>query len=85
MCRISRVVAHGGVFDVSMAKLCATALEQCECDHTMNPPLRKTRRTYNEPGHAHFLTYSCFQRMPLLIRDRARRWVVEAMAVCHCS
>ena len=40
---------------------------------------RKTRVAWNEPGHAHFLTYSCFKRLPLLIRDRTRRWVISSM------
>jgi len=39
---------------------------------------RKTRRAWNEPGHAHYLTYSCYRRLPLLACDRVRRWVVEA-------
>ena len=46
----------------------------------MSPSSYKTRRTWNEPGHAHFLTYSCRQRLPLLNRDRTRRWVIEALA-----
>jgi putative transposase len=41
---------------------------------------RKTRRSYNEPGHAHSLTFSCFRRRPFLSGDRARRWLVEAIA-----
>ena len=45
----------------------------------MDPPLRKTRGAWNEPGHAHFLTYSCFRRLPLLARDRSRQWVVDAL------
>ncbi len=40
---------------------------------------RKTRRAWNEAGHAHFLTYSCFRRLPLLTRDRTRRWVIDAL------
>ncbi|MCA9243387.1 MAG: transposase [Phycisphaerales bacterium] len=40
---------------------------------------RKTRRAWNEPGHAHFLTYSCYKRLPLLTRDASRRWAIEAM------
>ncbi len=40
---------------------------------------RKRKVTYNEPGHAHFVTYSCHQRLPLLSKDRSRRWVVEAI------
>jgi putative transposase len=40
---------------------------------------RKTRHAWNEAGQAHFLTYSCVHRWPLLSKDRARGWVVEAM------
>jgi putative transposase len=46
----------------------------------MKQPPRKTRRAWDEVGHAHFLTYSCLRRMPLLNRDRSRRWVVDALA-----
>jgi putative transposase len=45
----------------------------------MDPPIRKTRRSWDEPGHAHFVTYSCHQRLPLLSRDRVRRWVIGAL------
>ena len=45
----------------------------------MKPLIRKTRRAWNEPGHAHYLTYSCYRRLPLLSRDRAREWVVDAL------
>ncbi len=45
---------------------------------TLTP--RKTRRSWDEPAHAHFLTYSCFRRLPLLTRDRTRRWVLDALA-----
>ncbi len=47
------------------------------CPSDMRP--RKTRRAWDEPGHAHFLTYSCHKRAALLVQDRVRRWVVEAM------
>lgn len=40
---------------------------------------KKTREAWNDPGHAHFLTYSCLQRLPLLNSDRTRRWVIDAM------
>jgi putative transposase len=43
----------------------------------------KRKVTYNEPGHAHFLTYSCYRRLPLLSRDRTRRWVIEALAAAR--
>ena len=40
---------------------------------------RKTRQSWNEPWHAHYLTYSCHRRLPLLSRDRVRQWVVDAL------
>ena len=40
---------------------------------------RKTRIAWNEPGHAHFVTFSCFQRLPLLTRNRTRRWVITSL------
>lgn len=40
---------------------------------------RKQCRRYNEPGHAHALTFSCFQRRPFLARDRTRQWMLEAI------
>lgn len=45
----------------------------------MSTSSRKTRHAWNELGHAHFLTYSCFQRLPLLSKDRSRLWVIEGM------
>jgi len=46
----------------------------------MSKTYRKRRRSWNEPGHGHFLTYSCYRRLPLLIADQTRRWVIDAMA-----
>src|SRR3989442_8319277 len=40
---------------------------------------RKRCKSYNIPGQAHELTFSCFRRLPLLSRDRTRRWFVDAM------
>ncbi|MEK6258767.1 MAG: hypothetical protein AABP62_09105 [Planctomycetota bacterium] len=40
---------------------------------------RKRKVVYNDPGHAHFLTFSCQQRLPLLSKDRPRQWVVHAL------
>lgn len=45
----------------------------------MHEPYRKRCRSYNIPGHAHELTFSCFQRLPLLSRDRTRIWFLEAL------
>jgi putative transposase len=44
----------------------------------MTQPHRKTLQAYNLPGHAHELTFSCFRRLPLLNRDRARLWFLDA-------
>ena len=41
--------------------------------------VRKTRRSYNIPGHAHFLTYSTVHRLPLLANDELRRSVIGAI------
>jgi putative transposase len=35
----------------------------------MEPPHRKTVRHFHEPGHLHELTFSCYQRLPLLTND----------------
>lgn len=48
-------------------------------------PIRKTREVWNEPGHAHFVTYSCYRRLPLLSKDRSRQWVVDAPARTLCG
>ena len=48
----------------------------------MRPPAPeklKLRQAWNEPGHAHFLTYSCFHGYKLLSSDRTCRWVVNAL------
>ena len=45
----------------------------------MPPHPRKRVRSYNLPGHAHELTFSCFRRLQRLSRDRTRQWSVEAM------
>jgi putative transposase len=41
---------------------------------------RKRVRHFDLPGDAHFLTFSCFHRLPLLSRDRTRKWLVEAVS-----
>src|SRR5262249_4899113 len=44
-----------------------------------DPMARKRCRRYDDPGHAHELTFSCYRRLPLLSRDRTGGWVVEAI------
>lgn len=43
-------------------------------------PIRKTRHSFNIPGHARELTFSCHHRMALLTSDRSRQWLVDALA-----
>ncbi|MEX2112350.1 MAG: transposase [Pirellulales bacterium] len=40
---------------------------------------RKHCKRYDIVGDAHALTYSCFHRLPLLSRDRSRRWMIEGL------
>ena len=40
---------------------------------------RKKVRHFDEAGHAHFLTFSCYRRIALLGKDRTRLWFVEAL------
>ena len=50
----------------------------CKRQH-MKQQKRKTVQHFNDPGHAHFLTFSCYRYFPLLSRERTRRWFIQAM------
>jgi putative transposase len=41
--------------------------------------VRKTRIAYDEPGHAHELTFSCYRGLTMLGKDRTRLWLVQAL------
>ncbi len=43
--------------------------------------LRKKCRRFNDAGHAHFLTFSCFRRQPFLGKDRSRHWMNDAIEI----
>ena len=47
------------------------------------PADHKKCRRYNEPGHAHALTFSCFHRRPFLSKDRSRRWFLRALEIAR--
>jgi putative transposase len=49
----------------------------------MTRPIRKRCRRYDEPGHAHELTFSCYRRLPLLSRERTCCWLAEAIATAR--
>jgi putative transposase len=40
---------------------------------------RKKVHHYDLPGDAHFLTFSCFHRLPLLTKDRTRKWFIQSL------
>jgi len=42
-------------------------------------PHRKRVKHYEEPGHAHLLTFSCFDRRPLLTNDLWRAWLSRSI------
>jgi REP-associated tyrosine transposase len=44
-----------------------------------NQPFRKTCRRYNDPGHAHELTFSCYKRRPFLSRKRTCCYLADAI------
>ncbi len=41
----------------------------------------KTRRSYNIPNHAHFLTFSCYKRLPLFDSDISCQWLIDSLRV----
>jgi putative transposase len=45
----------------------------------MRSPKRVHRRNYNEPGHAHVLTFSCYQGYKFLAADRTCAWLAAAI------
>ncbi len=48
-------------------------------EYKMEQQRRKTICHYDSPGYAHFLTFSCYKQIPLLNRERTRRWLIEAI------
>ncbi len=41
--------------------------------------VRKLRRSSEDPGCAHELTFSCYRRLPLLSGDCTRQWFIDAL------
>ena len=41
--------------------------------------VRRHRRNYNLPGHAHELTFSCYRNFPFLASERTCRWLADAI------
>lgn len=51
----------------------------CDGDMSAKRTFRKMCRRYNDPGHAHELTFSCYKRRPFLTKDRIRNYLAEAI------
>ncbi len=49
----------------------------------MEPAHRKRLRHYDTPGHAHYLTFSCYRRQPLLGLDEPRRYLLGALVAAR--
>jgi putative transposase len=43
------------------------------------------RRNFNEPGHAHELTFSCYQRFPFLKSERTCAWLADSIGAARKS
>lgn len=44
-----------------------------------NGTIRHRRQSFNDPGHAHELTFSCYHGYKLLSKDRSREWFIDAL------
>ena len=42
-------------------------------------PLPRKKVKHYDNGEPHFLTFSCYKRLPLLSKDRTREWFVESL------
>ena len=42
-------------------------------------------RAYNDPGHAHELTFSCYRRYAFLSKDRTCEWLADAVRVAQAE
>jgi putative transposase len=51
-------------------------------DSIMATKFKRCKR-YNDPGHAHELTFSCYRRQSFLTGDRARQWFVDAIEMAR--
>ncbi len=46
---------------------------------TMSVHRSQHRKSYNEPWHAHELTFGCYRGYPFLARERVCQWLAEAI------
>jgi putative transposase len=50
----------------------------------MRSPRHQHRRNYNDPGHAHELTFSCYQGFKFLASDRSCGWLADSIERARC-
>jgi len=43
------------------------------------PEIPRHRKNFNEPGHAHELTFSCYRGYPFLGAERCSQWLADAI------
>ncbi len=48
-----------------------------------SPPKFKRCQRFNDQGHAHALTFSCFRRQQFLAKDRSCQWLIDSIAVAR--
>jgi len=78
------LVPPGGWHGPRFAWPClADATPQGKNESVETQSKRKTCRRYNDPGHAHALTFSCFQRQPFFMPDRVRHWLMEGVELAR--
>lgn len=46
-------------------------------------PKRRHRKNYNDPGHAHELTFSCYRGYRFLQADRTCQWLADSISVAR--
>ncbi len=46
---------------------------------------RKSCKRYDEVGHVHYLTFSCFRRQPFLAGSLAPAWLAESINAARCA
>src|SRR5579871_987159 len=49
------------------------------------PRRRPHKRRYNEPGHAHELTFSCYHRFQFLRAERTCNWLCDSIAAARIN
>ena len=47
--------------------------------------MRRHRKNFNDPGHAHELTFSCYRGYQFLKPERTCRWLAEAIEDARAS